>query len=147
MSLTVAVINCGAEKCSSSKKAKDLYTGSLFVASRQYVESNYDSYIILSAKYHMCLPNDILQPYELYLGHLSKADKKVWNEITAQEMAQTFPVGTVFDFYTSKMYQEGLIPILRSLGYTCNTNLNNLGMGYKIQWFQQHTKRNTKKLF
>ena len=143
----VAVINCGAEKRHNASRAKDLYTGSLFVASRKYVESQYDEYIILSAKYHMCLPDDLLIPYELYLGDLSKEDKEAWVNETFSEITQQFDLDTEFDFYTSKMYQEELVPLLRNYGYTCETYLNNLGIGSKIQWFNQHTKKKIKKLF
>lgn len=139
--MKVAVINCGSEKQFKKCAAKDLYTGSLFIASRQFVESKFEQYVILSAKYHCVLPDQIIEPYELYLGSLSKEEKQEWDNITIKQLEEYFPKGTEFEFYTSKMYQDGIIPILEKDGYICNTNINNLGLGYKIQWFQQHTKR------
>lgn len=145
--MKVAIINCGSDKVNKKCKAKDLYTGNLFIASRLFCESNYKEYCILSAKYHCLLPNDEVDYYDLYLGNLSKQEKADWDIITAKQLMEKFPTDTEFDFYTSKMYLEGVVPILQSNGYTCNTYLNNLGMGYKIQWFKQHTKHKTKKLF
>lgn len=145
--MKVAVINCGSDKVHKQCKAKDLYTGSLFLASRFFCESNYKQYCILSAKYHVLLPDDVVDYYDLYLGSLSKKDKDVWNKITATQLLEKFPVGTEFDFYTSKMYLEGVLPILKQNDVSYTTNLNNLGLGYKIQWFQQHTKTNNKTLF
>jgi len=145
--MKVAVINCGSEKIHKKCKAKDLYIGSLFLASRFFCESNYDQYCILSAKYHCLLPDDEVEYYDVYLGGLSKTEKEEWYRITAEQLLSRFPEGTEFDFYTSKMYLEGLIPILDKNNIRYTTNLNNLGLGYKIQWFQQHSKKKQKKLF
>lgn len=143
--MKVAVINCGSEKVHKKCKAKDLYIGSLFLASRFFCESNYDKYCILSAKYHCLLPDDIVDYYDLYLGNLSKVEKQQWDLITAQQLIDKFPKGTEFDFYTSKMYIDGILPILQKNGISYTTNLNNLGLGYKIQWFQQNTKNKQQK--
>lgn len=145
--MKVAVINCGSDKVHKTCKAKDLYTGSLFIASRLFCEANYDQYCILSAKYHCLLPDDEVSYYDLYLGDLNKQEKAEWDKITAQQMMERFPEGTEFDFYTSKMYQVGIIPIFDKAGIKYTTSLNDLGLGYKIQWFQQHTKKKKKKLF
>lgn len=145
--MKVAVINCGSDKVHKKCKAKDLYTGSLFLASRFFCESNYDQYCILSAKYHVLLPDDDVDYYDLYLGSLSKEEKAEWDKITAQQLMDRFPKGTEFDFYTSKMYIDGVLPVLDKNGISYTTNLNDLGLGYKIQWFQKHTKRRQKKLF
>lgn len=146
--MKVAVINCGSEKVHARNvPAKDLYTGSLFVASRLFCESNYEQYCILSAKYHCLLPEDNIEYYDLYLGDLSKQEKAKWDRITAQQLIDKFPEGTEFDFYTSKMYIKGVLSILDKNGVKYATYLNDLGLGYKIQWFQQHTKKKNIRLF
>ena len=146
--MKIAVINCGSSKQLYTCPAKELYTGNLFCASRRYCEDNYSQYIILSAKYHMLFPEDIVSPYELYLGNLEPDEKLVWDKITADQIMGHIPNTVQLDFYTSKMYSEGLIPILENNGYVCKTFLNNLGMGYKVQWFKNHCKNKKKgKLF
>lgn len=142
--MKVAIINCGSSKKPYTCQARDLYTGNLFCASRKYCEDNYSQYIILSAKYHMLFPEDIISPYELYLGDLTKQEKLDWNNVVVKQIMKYFPNTTQLDFYTSKMYSEGAISILENNGYVCKTFLNDLGMGYKVQWFKNHCKKKGK---
>jgi len=139
--MEVAIITCGADKQNIQCPAKQMYKGSLFVASKKFAESNYGSYCILSAKYHVLMPDDIIEPYDMFLGKFSKQEKQEWWRITGQQLLEKFPEDTVYHFYAGKTYIEGVLPILDKAGRKYECFLNNLGMGYKIQWFQQHTKR------
>lgn len=146
--MTVTVINCGADKQSKQCAAKDMYVGSLFVASRKYVESMYGkNYCILSAKYHVLFPEDIIEPYDMFLGNFKKSEKEYWWSISAEQLLNKYPKDTVFHFYVGQDYIKGILPILDKEKRKYEYYLNNLGMGYKIQWFLQHTKKKTKKLF
>ena len=145
--MKVAVINCGSDKQVVKCKAKDMYVGSLFVASRKFAQSNYEQYCILSAKYHCLLPDDEIEPYDMFLGNFTKQEKQKWWSITAEQLLKKFPKNTEFDFYVGQDYLEGLLPVLDKENVKYNCYLNHLGMGYKIQWFNQHTKSAKKKLF
>ena len=146
--MKVAIITCGADKQNKKCKAKDMYKGSLFVASRKYVESVYGSnYCILSAKYNLLHPDDVIEPYDMFLGKFKKEEKQKWWNKTAQMLLEEYPENTEYEFFCGKDYIEGVLPILDEAGRKYNCYLNDLGMGYKIQWYQQHTKKPTKKLF
>ena len=61
----IAVINCGSKKKSYACPAREMYEeGSLFKKIRDYVESEYDSYYILSGKYGLMTPDQVIEPYE-----------------------------------------------------------------------------------
>ena len=61
----IAVINCGSRKKSLATPAREMYEdGSLFKKIRDYVESTYPQYYILSGKYGLLEPNQIIEPYE-----------------------------------------------------------------------------------
>lgn len=61
----IAVINCGSKKKDQPCSAREMYEdGSLFRKMRDYVEQTYDSYYILSGKYGLLKPNEIIEPYE-----------------------------------------------------------------------------------
>ena len=145
--MKVAVINCGSAKQNKPCKAKDLYIGSLFVASRQFCESNYDNWCILSAKYHVVMPNEIIAPYDMFLTNFSKKEKQEWSKITAEQLLSKFPKDAKFDFYVSQSYIQDTLPYLDKENRIYNTFLNDLGMGYKIQWFKNHTNTKQKSLF
>ena len=148
--MKVAVISCGSKKNNNigKTKAKDLYIGLMFKWARRFVESNYPNWCILSAKYHVLLPDDEVDYYNQYLGDLSKKEKAEWSKIVFDELVTKFPKNTQFDFYTSAEYYKDLIPLLDKANIKYTTELEGLGLGYKLQWFKQHTKGNTsKKLF
>lgn len=148
--MKVGIISCGSKKINNigKTKAKDLYCGLMFKWARRFIESNYSTWIILSAKYHVLFPDDEIIYYNQYLGNLSKAEKAEWTKETFNELTTKFPEGTQFDFYTSAEYYKDLIPLLDSANIKYTTELEGLGLGYKLQWFKEHTKGNTsKKLF
>ena len=77
----------------------------------------------------------------MFLGNFNKQEKQEWWEITARQLLEKFPEDTVYHFYAGKAYIEGVIPIIEKSGRKYECFLNDLGMGYKIQWFLRHTKR------
>lgn len=59
------IIGCGRQKADSARYARELYTGSLFRAARAHVEAIPGvPYMILSAKYGLVRPLDIIEPYD-----------------------------------------------------------------------------------
>ena len=147
--MDVAVISCGSKKQrdTGKLKAKDLYTGLWFKWSRRFAESNYPNWCILSAKYHVVFPDDELEYYNLYLGNLKKEEKEEWNREVLKELLTKFPAGTHFDFYTGVEYYQGLTFLMDENHIDYTIHLEGLGLGYKLQWFKEHTKVKSKKLF
>ena len=112
------------------------------MASRRYVESVYgNNYCILSAKYHVLMPDDMVEPYDMFLGKFKKQEKEEWWKITAGQLLENFPENTIYHFYAGQNYINGILPILQEAGRKYKCYLNDLGMGYKIQWFNQHIKK------
>ena len=61
----IAVINCGSKKKDQACPAREMYEGgSLFRKMRDYVEQTYDGYYILSGKYGLLEPDQVIEPYE-----------------------------------------------------------------------------------
>lgn len=61
---TVGLIACGKSKLDRPAPARDLYTGQLFRLARAYVEANCDEWAILSAKYLLLMPWEVIEPYD-----------------------------------------------------------------------------------
>lgn len=65
----VCVIGCGAEKMADPCEAVDMYVGSLFKAASRYARQHHPgNWLIISAKYGILLPTDIIEPYEKCLA-------------------------------------------------------------------------------
>lgn len=79
MRKTVVLVACCGEKLKHPAPAKDLYQSPLFKKSRSYAEKFGDEWYILSAKYGVVTPNEIIAPYDLTLNNFTRAQENHWN--------------------------------------------------------------------
>ena len=77
------VIACGSKKRNHPAPARDMYVGSLFKNARRAAESTGLPWYIMSAKYGILRPDDIIEPYDMTYG---KTTGKQPGEI-AQQLA------------------------------------------------------------
>ena len=66
------------KKRSAPAPARDLYTSDLFNKARAYVERTDKPWLVLSAKYGLVHPNDVIAPYDLTLNTMRVADRRRW---------------------------------------------------------------------
>jgi hypothetical protein len=67
-------------------RAENLYCSDLFYKSRRYAQANYASWLILSAKYGLLRPSEIIEPYDQNLADLNKDERLV----LAAQVSQQF---------------------------------------------------------
>lgn len=73
----IIFISCVKQKRNSPCRAKDMYISALFKKMYRYARSlNPDSLYILSAKYGVLSPNDVIEPYDVTLKKLGANQKK-----------------------------------------------------------------------
>lgn len=73
--MNITIIGCGKTKLAHAAPAKDLYTGSLFRASRKWAEAQGGPWFILSAAHGIVSPDIVIEPYDTTLADI---DAKVW---------------------------------------------------------------------
>lgn len=76
----VALIACSKTKKQGTHKAKDLYQGDLFKKSFVYCSKRYKQTFILSAKYGLLHPDQIISYYDVTLKNKTEKEKKRWSE-------------------------------------------------------------------
>ena len=78
----IAILGCGAKKASARRLARELYTGPLFRAARDYIEAAGLPYAILSARWGLVAPWASLEPYDLTVKeqrrHMGDEDWRIW---------------------------------------------------------------------
>ena len=72
----LCIIACGKNKRKVKSKASELYIGTSFVVRRDWAKSNFENWCILSAKYGIVFPDDILDPYDVSIKDLSNEQRK-----------------------------------------------------------------------
>lgn len=105
--MTIGVIACGNNKRSTACRARDLYIGTIFRANRAWIVRNCERWVILSAKYGVLEPDQVVEPYDATLKQLTPADLAVWQAATGRQLSAMFP-GAFFLILGGTQYRGAL---------------------------------------
>jgi len=118
-----------------------MYSASdLFRKAYSYALKHYNLVAILSAKYGLLFPDDVIEPYDLTLNNMSLEEVKKWSDRVFTQMNSRLNLREykkVF-FHAGKRYRQFLIPKLRKIDVTCEAPLKDLIIGKQKAWYKQH---------
>ena len=129
-------IGCVKSKKNKPSKASELYISNLFKYSFRYALSltKRDKIFILSAKYGLVKPDDIIQPYELTLNNTNKRQRQEWAYKVYKQLVRE---GIDFDeeaiFLCGKKYRE----FIATKFTNAKTPLKNLGLGEQLKFYKE----------
>lgn len=81
------LIACSMSKLDHAAPAAELYTGQAFKLAMKAAKAADADVLILSALYGVLEPDDVIDPYECYLGGLPAMDRAIWAITTAAQLA------------------------------------------------------------
>lgn len=85
----IGLIACTKQKQPYACAAREMYLPSpLFRKASAYCGQEYDSWYILSAKYGLLSPEDIIEPYDRTLRTMSRAECKEWGQQVSSQLAE-----------------------------------------------------------
>jgi cytoplasmic iron level regulating protein YaaA (DUF328/UPF0246 family) len=138
---SLGLISCTKSKQSYECIASKMYsTSDLFRKAYCYASKTYDFVAILSAKYGLLFPDDIIKPYDLTLNNMRSQQRKEWAETVFYQMQNRLRLKD-FDkifFHAGKKYREHLIPKLENIGIQCEIPLQHLSIGKQKEWYKRH---------
>jgi len=132
---SVALVGCVKKKLSRATSAADLYVSPLFKRQREWATARCDRWFILSAKYCLVAPDDVIEPYELTLKTLPAAEKRAWSAHVVDQLKRAIGSldGIYFEIYAGADYVEfGLIAGLKAAGGVVALPWRGLGLGERI---------------
>ena len=122
----IIFLPCVKTKKSFKTEARNLYDSPYFNKLLSYAKSlNPDNIYILSAKYYVLEPEDIIEPYNKTLKNFSERKKKLWAYEVYKELKEKevdfdekslFLVGKDYRKYLVKLFSDSRTP-LEGLGY------------------------------
>jgi hypothetical protein len=80
------LIACSQSKLDRAAPARALYTGQAFKLAIKAAEAANADILILSALHGVIEPDDIIAPYNCYLGGLPTIERVIWATITAAQL-------------------------------------------------------------
>jgi len=133
---TIVLVSCASKKLRHRAKAEDLYVSELFLQSLAYARRLAPAAIfILSAKYGLVAPGDEIDPYDVTLNTMSRAEAKAWSDaVFAQLQGRTSVEHDHFVFLAGDRYRRDLVPRLRSV----TVPLEGLRIGKQLRFLKSH---------
>ncbi len=137
---TIVVVGCGKLKMNHAAPARDLYTGQLFRAAREWAEANADAWCILSAKHGVIDPDTVVEPYDVRMqrgGGSHDFLRQIRHQFQAAPYSRHVQVigKTVIKPRVIILAGADYVPALAE--YNPELPLAGLGVGQRLQWFKQ----------
>ena len=130
----IYLLSCVGQKQSASTHARDLYTSPWFCKARTYADRTGQPWFVLSAKYGLVHPDEIIAPYDLTLNTMQVADRRQWaSRVLTQLEPHLNGIGSVM-FLAGQRYREFLEPSLRSRGLVVSVPMEGLRIGEQLRW-------------
>jgi len=137
----IVLISCVSAKRPKPCAARDLYRSDWFLKARAYVESKKVPWFILSAKYGLVPPTEVIKPYDLTLNRMSASERLGWANGVIKQLEPSCHPGTEVEFLAGKRYREYLVPILREWGCRVLIPMEGLGIGQQKSWLKLALRR------
>ena len=112
----VALVACVKDKLDIPSKAIELYNNDAFSSWIKDAQSkDVEQIYILSGKYGLLLPEEIIEPYDLNLNTQTDKYQIEWYRTVLNRLKQLEDLNsTHFILYTSETYYKGFIHVLKS---------------------------------
>jgi hypothetical protein len=137
MSKKIVLVSCVNEKKTSACPAKFLYVSPWFKKAALYADQVGDEWYILSAKYRLVHPDQILEPYNKTLKTMSKINRKNWANGVFSALKPHLQSCDSVIFLAGKVYREFLVDPISSMGCKISIPMEGLRIGEQMHWLDQ----------
>lgn len=131
------LVSCVSQKRSRPSPARELYCSDWFLKARAYVEAHAEPWFILSAKYGLVQPDQIIAPYDETLNEMTTAERRVWAAQVADKLRHVLQPGDQAVLLAGEAYREHLTPMIRDMGCMTHVPMEGLGIGQQKAWLKR----------
>lgn len=132
----IVLISCVKSKTTGPNPAQDLYISDLFQKSSAYAKLIGDSWYILSAKYGLLSPDQVIEPYEKTLNEMGVGERKSWAKSVMSDLAKIVTHSDEVVFLAGVKYRENLIQPLTKMGSKISVPMEGLSFGNQLKWLK-----------
>jgi hypothetical protein len=133
--MKIALVACAKRKLEELAPAEKMYTSPLFRKAKQHAEEGFDQWFILSAKFGLLKPSDIISPYDLTLKDLPKGARREWANMVAQAVRSECSGDAEIHILGGEAYSHPLSELLSEAGFNVKLPLHGLSLGRQLQWY------------
>ena len=144
--MKIALVACSKTKFYAPVAAQEMYLGALFQAARSYAQREAAVWLILSARYGVLHPEQIIQPYDDTLTRWSREQRRAWTARVLHALPDALDRGAspaqratelTWLLLAGRAYTEYLRPYLEG---RIETPLAGLGIGQQLAWLQAQNR-------
>lgn len=134
---SVVLIGCVKTKLPTPAPARNLYTSPLFTRRRAYAERSKAPWFILSSKWGLIEPDQIIAPYDMYLDAQPTSYRRAWGEFVVEQLRLTCPLkaGSVVEIHAGGAYLAAVKTPLEALGHMVTAPVDASSLGQILQWY------------
>ncbi|MBN2549514.1 MAG: hypothetical protein JXB15_10175 [Anaerolineales bacterium] len=141
MAKIIVLISCVSKKSLATSPARDLYTSDWFKKAARYAGEIADEWYILSAKYGLVHPDQVLDPYNATLKTMGKRARMNWADRVFTELKKHIQPGDTVVFLAGQAYREYLAEGISRLGCKIDIPMEGLRIGEQMQWLNQYMRK------
>jgi cytoplasmic iron level regulating protein YaaA (DUF328/UPF0246 family) len=138
MSTTIALVACVSKKNKTPMPARDLYISDWFKKASSYADSISDQWFILSAKYGLLDPDDVVEPYDETLNKMPVNQRRAWSKKVIEDLIPKLNVGDQVVVLAGIKSREFLVSPLSSKGIQVEIPMEGLRIGEQLSWLSKH---------
>lgn len=135
----VFLVSCVSEKHARRMRARELYCSTWFQKARAFVERQTGEWLILSAKYGLVEPDQMVEPYNETLNEKTVEERREWSRKVIQELQPHCPPGTSVVFLAGEKYRKFLALALVELGCHVEIPMEGLAIGEQLHWLSEQS--------
>lgn len=141
--ISVGLVACCGKKRDVPSKAKDLYLSDLFRKSRHWAETYCDDWGILSAKYGLVGPEEVIEPYDERLSG-ARANPwtdplRFWSSNVGYQAYMRWGEDTHYYLLAGELYRAPF-EIYNNRGFASTAPFKGLGIGEQLGWLKNELK-------
>lgn len=133
---TITLVACVQKKHKGPMRARSLYRSDLFKKTSAYTEKISDEWYILSAKYKLLSPDEIIGYYNLSLKVMSAEERRIWSAEVFDELKKILTSDDKVIILAGEKDREYLVDPIRQLGCDVDIPMANLRIGEQLAWLK-----------
>ena len=102
------------------------------------MEANGARWFILSARYGLVAPDQVIDPYDLTLNSMKVADRKAWAMRVLQQLRGKSLSEKRVVLFAGRRYHEFLVEPLQQQGLKVELPMQHLRLGEQLSWLSRH---------
>lgn len=140
MGRVISIVQCVSKKRATPQRARHLYTSQLFVNAAAYAEKISTEWFIISAKYGLVKPTEIIEPYDVTLKDMSAFERKQWARQVFAELKPILHISDTVVMLAGSIYRKDLVKMIEVFGCRVEIPLEGLRIGEQVSWLKKQLK-------